>query len=166
MEKNKKLEEYQNRMGALQANYIDVSDEDLAEGGADWDEVGIKAIDDYTIEMTLDYPIPASNYWTKFASGGATSLVRKDLYEAGMNETRTETDYGTALEKIDFCGPYVMTKWDRDLMREYVKNENSPLKDLFTPQRITEIVVEDDNTAMQLFENCEIVVFLISGPNL
>lgn len=165
-EKNKKLEEYQNRMGALQANYIDVSDEDLAEGGADWDEVGIKAIDDYTIEMTLDYPIPASNYWTKFASGGATSLVRKDLYEAGMNETRTETDYGTALEKIDFCGPYVMTKWDRDLMREYVKNENSPLKDLFTPQRITERVVEDDNTAMQLFENGEIDVVGISGPNL
>lgn len=165
-EKTKLQEEYQGRMGAFQANYIEISEEDLAEGGTDWENVGIKCIDDYTIEMTLEYPIPAANYWTKFSNGGATSLVRKDLYEAGMNENRTETDYGTELSKIDFTGPYILKTWNRDVLREYVKNEKSPIKDIFTPETINQRVVEDANTAVQLFENGEIDTVSLSGANI
>lgn len=121
-EKTKKEEEYQNRMGALQANYIELSDEDVAAGGVSWDEVGIKCIDDYTIEMNLEYQISPVNYWTKFASGGATSLVKKDIYENGMNEDKTETNYGSSVDKMDFSGPYVLSKWENGSLREYKKN--------------------------------------------
>ena len=165
-EKTKKEEEYQNRMGALQANYIELSDEDVAAGGVSWDEVGIKCIDDYTIEMNLEYQISPVNYWTKFASGGATSLVKKDLYENGMNEDKTGTNYGSAIDKMDFSGPYVLSKWENGSLREYKKNEYSPLKDIFTPNVITERVVSDSNTAQQLFENNEIDVLNLGGAAL
>lgn len=164
-EKNKKQEEYQNRMASLQANYIDLSDDDIKEGGIDWDKVGIKCLDDYTIEMKLENPIIPINFWSKFVSAGATSLVKKDIYEKGMNEDKTETNYGSSLETLDFVGPYTLTKWEKGALREYTKNEFSPLKDVFTPNKITERVVMDSNTAQQLFENGEIDVLSLQGPS-
>ncbi|MDY3923712.1 MAG: ABC transporter substrate-binding protein [Ezakiella sp.] len=164
-EKDKKQAEYDERYAALQADYIDVSDEDLAEGGAKWEDVGIKAPDDYTIEITLEYPVPDVDFYISFSQGGSTSPVREELYEAGMNEDRTETDYGTAMGKMDYSGPYILTKWERDQYREYIKNDKSPLKDIYTPEKITERVIEDANTALQLFENGETDTVGLSGAN-
>lgn len=162
-EKTKKQEEYDNRKSALQSNYIEISDEDLKTGGATWDQVGIKCLDDYTIQLQLEYPIPEISFWMDFTSGVGTGLVRKDLYEKGMSADRTETDYGSSIEKADYSGPYLLTKWERDSLREYAKNPNSPIKDIYTPESITERVVEDAGTAVQLFENNQIDVVGLSG---
>lgn len=162
-EKTKKQQEYDNRKSSLQANYIEISDEDLKAGGVSWDEVGIKCLDDYTIQIKLEYPIPDINIYMTFTSGLGSGLVRKDLYEKGMNADRTETDYGTAVDKTDSSGAYILTKWDRDSLREYKKNPYSPVKDIYRPEKIVERVVEDAGTAVQLFENNEIDVVGLSG---
>ncbi len=65
------------------------------------------------------------NAWNRcskyFAGGGATSPVHKELYEAGMNEDRTETDYATKLENVPSCGTYKLTEWIRDQHRVFEK---------------------------------------------
>ena len=164
-EKTKKQEEYDKRSEELNAHRISVDEQDLAEGGAKWEDVGLKALDDHTIEITLEYAIPEVNFWLAFVGGGANSPVRKDLYEAGLNADKTETDYGTDISKIDFTGAYLLKEWVRDQYRSYEKNEKSPMKDIYTPEKITERVVEDDNTALQLFENNETDTVGLRGAN-
>lgn len=164
-DKEKKQAEYDKRMEELNAHRIAVDEQDLAEGGAKWEDVGIKALDDYTIEMKLEYAVPETNFWLSFAGGSSNSPVRKDIYEKGLNADKTETDYGTALDKMDFSGPYILTKWERDQFREYVKNDKSPLREIYTPEKITERVIEDDNTALQLFESNETDTVGLRGAN-
>ncbi|MDO5716995.1 MAG: ABC transporter substrate-binding protein [Tissierellia bacterium] len=163
-EKEKKQAEYDERNGKLQANWVNVDEADLAEGGCEWEEVGLKALDDYTLEVTLAFAMPEVDFWLSF-NGGPKSPVREELYEKGMNEDRTETTYGTSLEMIDYCGTYIMTQWVRDQYKEFVKNPNAPLADVYTPDKIEMRVVEDANTNLQLFEAGEIDVTGVSGDN-
>ncbi|QTL98968.1 peptide ABC transporter substrate-binding protein [Iocasia frigidifontis] len=127
-----------------------------------WDEVGIKVIDKYTLKFTLETAMPTVDVYSVF-----TSLfpVHKELYEAGMNKDRTETSYGTDLESTPSCGPYRLTKWIRDQYREFDKNENSPLADIYKVDRIGSRVVLESATRLQMFENNELDGVSVSGNN-
>ncbi|TCS88767.1 oligopeptide transport system substrate-binding protein [Keratinibaculum paraultunense] len=135
------------------------------DGECEWEDVGIKALDDYTLEITLEFPVPEMDLYLAFTGGGASSPVQEKIYEAGMNEERTETDYGTSKETTPSCGVYKLEEWVRDQIKVYVKNEYSPIKDVYTVDRIESRVVEDENTNVQLFENGDIDVTGLSGPN-
>ena len=163
-DKDAKQKEYDERNDKLQKNYVSVSEEDLAEGGAKWEEVGLKFPDPYTIEIDLAFAIPDVDFWLSFTNG-PKSPVREELYEKGMNEDRTETTYGTTLELLDFTGPYVMTEWTRDQYYEYHRNPKYPLPEYWTADVIKSRVVEDQNTNLQLFENGETDSAGLSGDN-
>ncbi|MTI59769.1 MAG: peptide ABC transporter substrate-binding protein [Firmicutes bacterium] len=128
----------------------------------DWEEVGIKVIDKYTLKFTLETAMPTVDVYSVF-----TSLypVHKQLYEAGMNEDRTETNYGTDLESTPSCGTYRLTKWIRDQYREFEKNENNSLAALYKVDRIGSRVVLESATRLQMFENNELDGVLVSGNN-
>lgn len=163
-DKEKKQKEYDERTEKLNANRVEVSEEDLAEGGCKWEDVGIKALDDHTLEIKLAFAMPEVDFWLSF-TGGPKSPVREELYEKGMNADRTETTYGTSVEMMDFCGAYKMTKWVRDQYKEFVKRPDFPLADKYVPEKIEMRVVEDANTNLQLFENGETDVTGVSGDN-
>lgn len=163
-EKDKKQAEYDERNDKLHANYVEVNEEDLAEGGAKWEEVGLKFPDPLTIEIDLAFAIPDVDFWLSFTNG-PKSPVREELYEKGMNADRTETTYGTSLEMLDFTGPYVMTEWTRDQYYEYHRNDKYPLPEYWTADVIKSRVVEDGNTNLQLFENGETDSAGLSGDN-
>ncbi|MDD7761713.1 MAG: ABC transporter substrate-binding protein [Firmicutes bacterium] len=163
-EKDKKQAEYDERDSKLQANWVEISEEDLAEGGCEWEDVGLKFPDPLTIEIDLAYAMPEVDFWLGFTEG-PKSPVREETYEKGMNADRTETTYGTSLDTLDFSGPYVMTEWTRDQYHEYHRNPSYPLPEYWTPDVITQRVVEDANTSLQLFESGETDSVGLSGAN-
>jgi oligopeptide transport system substrate-binding protein len=135
------------------ADIVVVNAKKYWDGECEWEDVGIKVLDDYTIEFTLDFAVPEMDFYLTFSGGGPSSPVQEKIYEAGMNEDRTETDYGTSAETAPSSGIYKLVEWNRDQNKVYVKNEYSPIKDIYTPDRIEQRVVEDINTLVQLFEN-------------
>ncbi|WP_066496266.1 peptide ABC transporter substrate-binding protein [Abyssisolibacter fermentans] len=126
-------------------------------GEAKWEDVGIKVIDKQTLQFSLENPVPEIDFINVFTEP-ASSPVHKELYEANMNEDRTETKYGTSIDRMpkSSCGPYIMEEWIRDMSKTYNKNPNSPLADIYVPDRVEERVVENDETKLQLFESGEI----------
>lgn len=130
----------------------------------DWEEVGIKALDEKTLQITLTTAMPEIDVYTTFADP-STSPIHKELYEAGMNEDGTETTYGTTLESVPSCGPYRLTEWVRDQYRVFEKNENDIMADIYVPDRIESRVVSQSSTRLQLFENGELDTAVVSGSD-
>lgn len=147
------------------ADVVVVNAKKYWDGECEWEDVGIKALDDHTLEITLEFPVPEIDFYLAFTGGGASSPVQEKIYEAGMNEDRTETDYGTSKETTSSCGAYKLEEWIRDQTKVYVKNEYSLIKDIYTVDRIESRVVEDANTNVQLFENGDIDGVGLSGAN-
>lgn len=120
-----------------------------------FEDVGIKALDGNIIEITMEDETPEIDILSNFADV-STSPVYKELYEAGMNEDRTETTYGTKFEDIKSSGRYTMTEWVRDQHRKFEKNDDMPLAELFKAERIEERVISESSTRLQLFEKGEL----------
>ncbi|MBN3522812.1 peptide ABC transporter substrate-binding protein [Paenibacillus apiarius] len=134
-------------------------------GEAKWEEVGIKAKDDLTLEIVLETEMPEIDVYSVFAKSGSTSTspIHKQLYEAGMKPDRSETTYGTTLEQVPSSGTYRLTEWVRDQYRVFEKNPDAPMAAVYTPDRIESRVVSESSTRMQLWEKGEIENVSISG---
>lgn len=125
-------------------------------GETEWEDVGIKALDDKTLEIKLETEMPEIDVLIAFTGGSETSPVHKELYEAGMNADRTETNYATTLENIPFCGTYILKEWIKDQHRVFEKNTDDPMANVYIADRIEERMVSENSTRMQLFEKGEI----------
>ncbi len=116
-----------------------------------WDEVGIKKIDDYTIEIhTVDANTQADvcSHFTNRATGP----VYEPLYEAGMNEDRTSTTYGTSLDTWMSCGPYYLDTWTYDSIQVYKKNDTYWHSDLFHYDAVEVRIIPEMNARVELWE--------------
>ena len=91
--------------GSSSSNQMDIfkNGRNIREGKATLDEFGVKAIDDETLELTLEYPIP---YLSQVLIG--TPFMPKN--EAFAKEKGQ--DYGTSAENFVGNGPFVLTGWD------------------------------------------------------
>lgn len=75
-------------------------------GEVAWDEVGVKVVDDYTLEVTLEQPTPYALFLFSF---GTLAPVNQRFYEAvGADLYSTEAQY--------FCtnGPFALTEWSHN----------------------------------------------------
>jgi ABC-type oligopeptide transport system substrate-binding subunit len=110
-----------------------------------WDDVGIKAIDDYTIEFTFANDMSAWNilYWLSSIVLTPVNFHIIDLY--GVDQ------YGTSPEKIAYTGPYTLDVWESGKVIRYSKNENYTHKNLifYTGRQIT--IIDDAEVRFQAF---------------
>lgn len=97
-----------------ESGYILENGEQYYAGECEWDEVGIKAVDDLTIEYTFKNP----QYESTFTS---TSLFAP-LEESFVDPLGTE--YGSSADKILSNGPFIVSDWVSDASMTLVKNEN------------------------------------------
>ncbi|NLA60027.1 MAG: peptide ABC transporter substrate-binding protein [Firmicutes bacterium] len=81
----------------------------------DWEQVGIKALDDYTLEYTLNRPIPY--FLTMLTYVSFLPVNGKFLEEVGE-------EFGTDHTKILYNGAYRITEWVPQDYRTLVKNEH------------------------------------------
>jgi len=117
----------------------------------DWEDVGIKKIDDWTLQVEVEKPSISLNIQRLLNR----PLVYEPLYMACMNEERTATTYGTSINNWMSAGPFILKEWIPDGKMVLEKNPDYPYDDIKL-QYYTFVQVPDVNTAMQLFEKGEI----------
>lgn len=126
-----------------------------AENTVTWEEVGIKRVDDYTLGLELEAPVTADDIKAHLRYNW-TNIVHKATYEAGMNEDRTKTTYGSNLESFMSCGAYILTEWVPSSKFVLEKNPDYVLADRIKLDGYTYKVVGDSNTALELYLNGEL----------
>lgn len=116
----------------------------------DFTEVGVKAVDDLTLEYHLNAPVPAFESMLTYC-GFFAPLCREYFTSQGGTfgvDDHVNGNYGTSPENIAYCGPYRITSytptnsivfeandsyWNRDAMNVtkitwYYQDGNDPLK--------------------------------------
>ena len=108
------------------------------------EEVGIKVVDDKTLEVTLKSPtayFPAIICYQTFAP----------LNEKFYN--RYKGQYATEVGKILSSGPYKLVSWTRNEGSTYIKNENYWDKDRIKINNVEIKMISDPEAALQAFNN-------------
>lgn len=134
------------------------------EGSCSWEEVGLKKVDNLTVEIHTVSMQDAQEIKTHLAHP-ANVIVNEEYYEANMNADRTETMYGTSADKWISAGPFTVESWTNDAEIKFKKNPNYVYKDKIWLAGIDVKVVEDAGTQMQLFENGETDYISLSTEN-
>ncbi len=111
--------------GYLFESCVVVNAREYFQGKCEWEDVGIKKIDDLTLEFTLEYPASELDFNTTI--GALIWPVKEDVYESCMNADRTSTTYATTLETTPSCGTWTVTEWVIDGYEQYMINEDDPL---------------------------------------
>lgn len=138
-----------------------------AEGNSpvDWEEVGIKKVDEYAFEITTTQRYPVDHVKRHFTDRSMFP-VHEATYEAGMNDSRTSTTYGTSLDRYMGCGPYIFDYWNYESDRSYIKNPNHWLADYYNYDRVNVRIVPEENARVQMFENGELDVISLSSQTI
>lgn len=129
---------------------IDVVENSVAiqNGEADVSTLGIKALDEKTIEIKLIAPC---SYMDSICAFASCMPLREDVIEA--NGDAWATDAGTYIGN----GAYKISEWVHDSYITMVKNENYwDYKNLTGPETITWRLMDDDNAKYAAFRSGEL----------
>ena len=91
----------------------------------DFAEVGVKAIDDYTLEYTLEAPFPA---FLSMMGYGCFAPLNRAFYKAQGGtfsvdgDEYTSGNYGTTPANIAYCGAYLVKNFTEKNVTSYVAN--------------------------------------------
>lgn len=113
-----------------------------------FENVGVKAIDDLTIEYTMIEPTP----W--FPSL-LTFSVYLPLSQEWIDEIGIE-NFAMAPDKLLYCGDYILYSWEKDVERTLVKNEKGIFADRIHVPYIKFFSVPDDMVNLELYKRGEI----------
>lgn len=118
--------------------------EAIYNGEKDVSELGVKAVDDKTLEITLEYSVP---YFLSLTDTRAMYPVREDLVE------KYGESYGANVESMVGCGPFKMTSWKRNSKIELEKNENYWDKDSVKLDKVNYQIVSDQTARFNSFDS-------------
>ena len=121
---------------------------EVYEGTMDPSELGVKALDDYTLEVTFENPIPYAKHLFSFAS--YYPVNQKAYEEIGADV------YGDDVDKIVTNGAYTISEWTHNDHITLTKNE-----DFYDPDRcavgtIRYTMMNDANTRMNAFQGGQV----------
>lgn len=87
---------------------------------ADFADVGVRAVDDYTLEYTLERPTP-------YFLGGLAYVCWLPAYGPLLEATATEDGsiFGTSADNVYSCGAFILTEWEPQVRQTFVKNANN-----------------------------------------
>lgn len=129
--------------------------DEISDGNKPVDELGVKAIDDYTLEVKLTEAKP---YFTSvLAFPTFFPQNQKAVEEYGA-------DYGTTGEKTVYNGPFIVENWKQtDLSWNLKKNEKYWDHENVKSDHIHYEVIKEASTALNLFEDGQLDVATITG---
>lgn len=119
----------------------------ILEGKMPPSELGVKAMDDYTLEVTLSTPAP---YFAALLSFPTFYPQQQKFVEA------QGASYGTEYDKVLYNGPFALSKWEHEVGWTYEANPNYWDKDRVKLDQINVKVVKDTNTALNLYTSGEV----------
>ena len=109
----------------------------------DVEELGVKAVDDTTLEVTLEHP--TSYFLSLIGSSGQFAPLRQDIVE------KYGTDFAATSEKNVYSGPFVMTS-SEDNVWTFEKNDNYWDKDSINLDKCELNYVENTDTQLSMYE--------------
>ncbi|MFJ8064090.1 peptide ABC transporter substrate-binding protein [Psychrobacillus sp. NPDC096426] len=120
---------------------------EISEGTVEYTELGVKALDEKTLEVTLEKP---TAYFLSLMSFG-TFYPQKEEFVTAQGE-----NYAKNSEALLYNGPFVLTGWDgTGLTWKLEKNEQYWDKDSVKLTQINYDVVKETQTAVNLYTNDE-----------
>lgn len=111
------------------------------------EELGVKAIDEKTLEVTLERPDPSFLSLTSF--GTFTPINEAFATEKGK-------DFTTGPENLLYNGPFTWTKWDREQGYVLTKNESYWDAENVALDAVDVKVVKETSTVVNLYEAGEV----------
>lgn len=117
-------------------------------GKVEWSEVGVKVIDDYTLEVTLDNPLPYAT--DLFAFPTLAPINQKFYEEVGADKYATDAEY--------FCcnGMYELTEWSHNSEIVFEKREEYWNADAVGPDEIVYKIITDSQAGLNSYLSREI----------
>ena len=117
-------------------------------GEVEWSEVGVKVIDDYTLEVTLDNPLPYAT--DLFAFPTLAPINQKFYEEVGADKYATDAEY--------FCcnGMYELTEWSHNSEIVFQKREEYWNADAVGPDTIVYKIITDSQAGLNSYLSREI----------
>ncbi|WP_124726665.1 peptide ABC transporter substrate-binding protein [Staphylospora marina] len=122
-------------------------------GKAKASDVGVRALDDKTLEVTLERP---SLNFLSVITLPQFMPQRKDIVEKYKNE------YGTKVDKVVYNGPFTLTSWSPSKL-VLVKNANYWEANSVTLEKVEIHIVKDPATSMNLYTANEVDISPLSS---
>ncbi|MDH5039940.1 peptide ABC transporter substrate-binding protein [Enterococcus faecalis] len=119
------------------------------------EELGVKALDEYTLEVTLEKPVP---YFTSLLAF-SPFFPQNEAFVKEKGQA-----YGTSSEMIVSNGPFLMKNWDQSAMSwDFVRNPDYYDKEKVKSETIHFKVLKETNTVYNLYESGELDVAVLTG---
>jgi oligopeptide transport system substrate-binding protein len=128
---------------AFQGYYIVNGEEYNTSKVTDASQVGVKAIDDKTLEVKLKAP---TKYFLALTGFLSFMPSRKDLVE------QHKEAYGADADKAVYNGPFTLTEWQHDATMVLEKNPNYWNKEAIKLDRVELTIVTDSKTIVNMYE--------------
>ena len=113
-------------------------------GEKDPSELGIEAVDDKTLKITLEAPCP---YFVELCAFASLMPLREDVVEGNENWTDPST--------IVTNGPYKLKEWVHDSYISFVKNENYYDYENLGPEEIKYYLSDSETAILSAYESGE-----------
>jgi oligopeptide transport system substrate-binding protein len=110
------------------------------------DAVGVKALDEKTLQVTLEQPTP---YFLDLTSFYTYYPVNKKVQEANPDWANEAATYVSN-------GAFKLVEWKHKESIKLVKNENYYDKDRINLDEVHFVILEDENTAWQMYRSGEL----------
>jgi oligopeptide transport system substrate-binding protein len=122
--------------------------EAINSGGMNPEKLGVKAINDKTLEVTLESP---TAYFLELTTFPTLFPLRQDIVDGNKEDwaTKPETYVGN--------GPFVLKEWSHDSEIIMEKNENYYAANTIKPSSIRFALMGDDNAVLASFKNGELM---------
>lgn len=121
--------------------------QEVSEGKASIDTLGVTAVDEYTLKIELINPTP---YFLELSYFPVLKPTKKEAVEKSGDK------YGAEAETVIGNGPFVIKKWVHNGELNYEKNPNYWDKDNVSLEKLTFKIVDDRNSALNALFNGEI----------
>lgn len=137
-------------------DYI-INGQEYSEGTVEADEVGVKAIDDQTLEVQIKSPTP---YFTNLCTMAMFFPVNEEFYNSVGDQ------YGLSADDMVYCGPYVITEYDPAVGVTLAKNENYWDKENVQIENAKVRVIKDTAAAYNAYQSGELSQVKLDSTNV
>lgn len=117
--------------------------EDFYTGKGKQEDVGVKAKDDYTLDFTLRSPTPFFRELTSFTT----------YYPLHKKTIESNPQWATEAKSIVGNGPFIMDTWEHKSKLAFSKSPTYWDSANVKLDKIHMVIIEDNNTALSMFEN-------------
>lgn len=128
-------------------------------GETDPSELGVKALDEKTVQFDLEYPVP---YFEKLLTHCQHFGINREF----VASIGGDANYGTNAKTTLANGPYYVDSWETDNVVVLKKNPYYWNKDNIAIEQINVYVIPDESTQVNMFLNGELDIVDFSAQRL